>query len=195
VDIRTTEGRDRTRRWLDMFADHGVTRIGMGYLHMQRIDGPSEVTFEEITTPDLGFFGDEVAEWFLRNGWLSDRDAGDILGTSFAVRPTVARESVELPDPTGIGFRGTVLRLTRTDGPRFSHEIDTPLSAVVAGLNPNGLSLRDTAGLYCAVNDLDDEAFTSALVPLVVDLVRHGLLLPADLLDGDSVAGYGEGLR
>ncbi|WP_334136840.1 methyltransferase [Corynebacterium variabile] len=195
VDIRTTEGRDRTRRWLDMFADHGVTRIGMGYLHMQRIDGPSEVTFEEITTPDLGFFGDEVAEWFLRNGWLSDRDAGDILDTSFAVRPTVARESVELPDPTGIGFRGTVLRLTRTDGPRFSHEIDTPLSAVVAGLNPNGLSLRDTAGLYCAVNDLDDEAFTSALVPLVVDLVRHGLLLPADLLDGDSVAGYGEGLR
>ncbi|MFR4189852.1 MAG: hypothetical protein ACLT2I_07865, partial [Corynebacterium variabile] len=86
VDIRTTEGRDRTRRWLDMFADHGVNRIGMGYLHMQRIDGPSEVTFEEITTPDLGFFGDEVAEWFLRNGWLSDRDAGDILDTSFAVR-------------------------------------------------------------------------------------------------------------
>jgi hypothetical protein len=57
------------------------------------------------------------------------------------------------------------------------------------------LSLRDTAGLYCAVNDLDDETFTTALVPLVVDLVRHGLLLPADLLDSRPVTDDGEGLR
>ncbi|WP_297008538.1 methyltransferase [uncultured Corynebacterium sp.] len=190
VDLRTAAGRERTRRWLEVFAGHGVTRIGMGYLHLQRIDGPTEVTFEEITHPDLGFFGDEVAEWFLRAGWLSGKDADDVLDARYAVRPTVARESVELPDPAGVGFRGAVLRLTRTDGPRFSHEVDTPLSAVVAGLDPRGLGLRDTAGLYCAVNDLDEESFTTALVPLVVDLVRHGLLLPADLIDhGDAVGG------
>lgn len=183
VDLRTADGQARTTRWLDMFADHGITRLGMGYIHLQRIDGPSEVTFEEITTPDLGFFGDEVAEWFLRAEWLAGQDAEGVLSACYAVRPTVARETVELPDPTGAGFCTTVLRLTRTDGPRFSHEVDAPLSAVVAGLNPRGLSLADTAGLYCAVNGLDDAAFAGALVPLVVDLVRHGILLPTDLLD------------
>lgn len=193
VDLRTAEGRERTTRWLDMFAGHGVTRIGMGYIHLQRIDGPSEVTFEEITTPDIGFFGDEVAEWFLRAEWLAEQDADGILSACYAVRPTVARETVELPDPTGVGFCTTVLRLTRTDGPRFSHEVDAPLSAVVAGLNPRGLSLADTAGLYCAVNGLDDGEFTGALVPLVVDLVRHGILLPTDLVDTGDPLGVPDG--
>ncbi|WP_130839276.1 methyltransferase [Corynebacterium neomassiliense] len=183
VDLRTPAGRQRTLDWLDMFDLRGITRIGMGYLHLQRIDGPTEVTFEEITTPDPGYFGGEVTEWFRRSAWLSDRDAGDVLAARYAVRPTVARETVELPDPSGMGFRTVALRLTRTDGPRFSHEIDAPLSAVVAGLNPRGLSLGDTAGLYCAVNGLDEDEFTSALCPLAVDLVRHGILLPADLLD------------
>lgn len=182
VDLRSGPGRERAARWLDVLMSHGVSRIGMGYVHMQRIDGPSEVTFEEITTPDLGFFGAEVSEWFLRNEWLSGRDSRQILDARYRVRPTVCRESVEIADPVGVGFRGEVLRLTRTDGPRFSHEIDTPLSTVVAGLNPQGLSLRDTAGLYCAVNDLDEDSFTSALAPLAVDLVRHGILLPAELL-------------
>jgi methylase of polypeptide subunit release factors len=187
VDVRTPEGRGRTSRWLDVFAEAGVARIGMGYVHLQRITGPSEVTFEEIATPDLGFFGDEVSEYFGRAGWLAERDADALLDSSYRVRPTVARENVELPDrTTGAGFRGIVTRLTRTDGPRFSHEVDEPLSSVVAGLNPTGLSLRDTAELYCAVSGRDPEEFCRALVPLVVDLVRHGMLIPVDLDDTDG---------
>lgn len=184
IDVRTPAGRDRTRRWLDALADAGIVRIGMGFVHLQRITGPSEVTFEEITTPDLGFFGEEVTDHFRRAAWLADRDGDDLLDSTYRVRPTVARETVELPDrTTGAGFRGVVTRLTRTDGPRFSHEVDEPLSAVVAGLNPTGLSLRDTAELYCAVNDRDATEFCAALVPLVVDLVRHGMLIPGDLDD------------
>ena len=191
VDVRTTDGRDRTAAWLEVLADADVARIGMGFVHLQRITGPSEVTFEEITTADLGFFGDEVTDWFRRAGWLADRDGDGILDSTYRVRPTVARETVELPDrTTGAGFREVVTRLTRTDGPGFSHEIDEPLSAVIAGLNPSGLSLRDTAELYCAVTDRDAAEFCDALVPLIVDLVRHGLLIPGDLDDQGDADGF-----
>ncbi|MGO3363737.1 MAG: DUF7782 domain-containing protein [Corynebacterium sp.] len=191
VDLRSARGRDRASRWLDYFAGRGVDRIGMGYVHLQRIDGPSEVTFEVIDSPELDYFGDEVSEYFTRAAWLADNGAEEVLGSRFQVRPGLARETVEVAtigteDMPSIGFQPEVLRLTRTEGPRFSHDIDAPLSAVVAGLSPQGLSLRDTAELYCAVNGLDADEFCDALVPLVVDLVRHGMILPDELIATDS---------
>ncbi|WP_420099084.1 methyltransferase [Corynebacterium sp.] len=189
VDLRSEDGGTRVRRWLDHLQEHDVTRIGMGYVHLQRIDGPSEVTFEVLDSPDLGHFGDEVAEYFLRAEWLADQDTEDILDDRFQLRPGLARDVVEVAKAgqsgaTDPGFRPEVIRLTRTDGPGFSHDIDHALSSILAGLSPDGLSLRDVAGLYCAVNDLDEDEVASDLVPLVVDLVRHGMVLPASLIEG-----------
>ncbi|MGV0867649.1 DUF7782 domain-containing protein [Corynebacterium kalidii] len=191
IDLRTGPGQARVRNWLDYLNDHDIATIGMGYVHLQRIDGPSEVTFEVLDAPDLGHFGDEVAEYFTRAEWLAGQDADDILDTRYQLRPGLAREYVEVsragqPEDSGLtepGFRQQVIRLTRTDVPGFSHDINDALSSVIAGLSPLGLNLRDVAGLYCAVNDRDDEEFTQALVPLVVDLVRHGMVLPVDILE------------
>ncbi|WP_083650546.1 methyltransferase [Corynebacterium sp. CNJ-954] len=194
VDLRTEAGQAQVRRWLDYLSSRDIARIGMGYVHLQRIDGPSEVTFEVVDSPDLGYFGDEVAEYFTRAEWLTHQDAEDILDSRFQLRPGLARENVGLAQSgtagdegtvprTDPGFRPETIRITRTDGPGFSHDIDEALSSVLAGLAPHGLSLRDVAGLYCAVNDLDDDEFTRALVPLIVDLVRHGMVLPTALLE------------
>lgn len=192
VDLRTEAGQAQVRRWLDYLGGRDIARIGMGYVHLQRIDGPSEVTFEVIDSSALGYFGDEVAEYFARAEWLAHQDSGDILDNRFQLRPGLARENIELSrsgapgedDPgTEPGFRPETIRITRTDGPGFSHDIDEALSSVLAGLSPDGLSLRDVAELYCAVNDLDDDEFTRALVPLIVDLVRHGMVLPSTLLE------------
>ncbi|MGP9723418.1 DUF7782 domain-containing protein [Corynebacterium sp. AOP40-9SA-29] len=191
LDLRSPQGRKRVADWLTYLKEHDIARIGMGYVHLQRIDGPSEVTFEALDAPDLGFFGDEVAEYFLRAAWLAEQDGDDLLDARYQVRPGLARETVELSRSgtqaedgfTEPGFAPEVVRVTRTDGPGFSHDIDAPLSAVLAGLTPDGLTLRDTAELYCAVNDLDEDDFTAALAPLVVDLVRHGIVLPADIVE------------
>lgn len=193
VDLRSVEGRRRTMRWLDYFAEHDITSIGMGYVHLQRIDGPSEVTFETVGTPDLGYFGDEVAEYFVRSDWLARQDSAAILASRFQVRPGLARETVELPVSSAgelelPGFQQEVIRLTRTDGPGFSHDVDAPLSAIIGGLSPVGLALGDVAELYSTVNDLDDDELAQALVPLVVDLVRHGMILPAELVDSGARA-------
>ena len=82
-----------------------------------------------------------------------------------------------------MGFAPEVTRITRTDGPRFSHEIDAAVRSLLAGLHPQGLSLRDVVGLLAASQSIGDvgELETSA-VRIVVDLVRHGVVLPADIV-------------
>lgn len=190
IDPRHAEGKQRTQQWMDFFAKHDIAQIALGFVHMQRIDdeAPSEITVEELehALAPGAYLGAEVAEFFARAAWLQDKDAEDVLEARFAVRPTAAVERVSLPQSdahTSLGFQAEVTRLTRTDGPRWSHEVDEPLLAVLGGLHPEAMSLRDVAELYCAVHGVEEEPFCEALIPLIVDLIRHGIVIPSQLLD------------
>ncbi len=193
LDPRHHDGRQRTQAWMDFFADNGISRIGLGFVHIQRIDDdqPTELTFEVLDHPlPAGtYLGLEAAEFFARAQWLSEQDADGILAATYAVRPTTALEQVGLPrsdEYSSQGFVEYVTRLSRTDGPAWSHEVDEPVVKILSGLHPQALSLEDVIELYCASQALDSEDFTSALLPIVVDLVRHGMIIPAELLDEDD---------
>lgn len=186
VDPRSAEGAHRTTRWLDHLAAAGVTGIGFGYVALRRLpdERESEVTAEDLTQPFTDPLGPEIEEYFLRSDWLRNHDFDDIASAQYRVRPTVAREDVSVPDTVaGSGFSLEVIRLTRTDGPRFSHDVDELLATLVAGLHPRGLSLADTVDLLAMTRGLEPDTLMSAAVPAVVDLVRHGLLLPAELVE------------
>ena len=82
-----------------------------------------------------------------------------------------------------MGFAAEVTRITRTEGPRFSHEIDTAVRSLLSGLHPHGLPLRDVVGLLAASQSIGDVGeLEQSVVRIVVDLVRHGLVLPAELV-------------
>ena len=109
-----------------------------------------------------------------------------MLDARFLLRPGLALEEVSLADTSaGIGFAPEVARVTRTDGPRFTHDVDAGVLAILSGLNPDGLPLRDVVGLYAAANGLYDydeiQQVETSAVPAVVDLIRHGLVLPAGI--------------
>ena len=73
-------------------------------------------------------------------------------------------------------------RHSRTDGPRWQHDVDEHLAAIVAGFNPNGLSIGETIELYAAAQGFEEAELVSAALPAIVDLIRHGLLIPTELL-------------
>ena len=181
IDPRSPEADERTRAWLAHFDAHGVTGIGFGFVAIRMIgDQPSEILAEEMPQSFTDPLGPEVEEYFERTAWLRDRTADDIADARFRPRPGLAREEISVPDEdAGVGFTRAALRLTRTDGPRWSHDVDTHLAAIVAGLHPQGLSLRETTELYAMANGLDEQELVDVAVPAVVDLVRHGLVLPA----------------
>lgn len=190
VDVRTPLGRERSRLWLEHFRNHGVTRIGFGFVAIQRIadDADSDVLAEEMPQSFSDPLGPEVDEYFARAAWLRDLVPGELEHKHFALRPGVAKEDVSLPDKDlGQGFARAVLRLTRTDGPRWSHEVDEHLAAIVSGLNPHGLSLAETVELYAAAHGFDEQELLSSAVPAIVDLIRHGFIIPADILRAENL--------
>lgn len=185
LDPRSPGAAERTEAWLSHFAEHGVTGIGFGFVAIREIgDQPSDIMAEAMPQAFTDPLGPEIEEYFLRTAWLRERTTQELADATFLTRPGLARENIAVADKdAGVGFTPTTLRLTRTEGPRWSHEVDEHLAAIVAGLHPQGLSLAETAGLYAMANGLDEEELVRAAVPAVVDLVRHGLVLPAELAE------------
>ena len=184
IDPRSPEADERTRAWLQHFADHGVTGIGFGFVALRDIgDEPSDILAESMPQPFTDPLGPEVDEYFDRIAWLRHRSATELADATFLARPGLAREDISQADrEAGVGFAPAALRLTRTDGPRWSHDVDRHLAAIVAGLHPQGLSLGEVVGLYAMANDLDSDELLESAVPAIVDLVRHGLVLPAEVV-------------
>ncbi|GAA1168159.1 Release factor glutamine methyltransferase [Corynebacterium glaucum] len=189
LDPRSREAIKRTEAWLSHFNEHHVHAIGFGWVFIRDIgDAPSEVTAEELRHPFSDPLGPEVEEYFLRAGWLRGRSADELLDSTFVVRPGVALEEVSLADTSaGIGFTREVTRVSRTDGPRFSHKIDAGVRAVLAGLHPQGLSLRDVVGLFAASRSMTSEnqlqGLEATAVAAIVDLIRHGIVVPAEIAE------------
>lgn len=189
IDPRSEEGITRTLHWLEHFRERDVHAVGFGWILLRRIgDAPSEITAEELTQPFTDPLGPEAEEYFTRTAWLRDKSAQDILAANFLVRPGVALEEVSLSDTElGMGFSAEVTRVIRTDGPRFSHDVDQGVRALLAGLHPQGLPLRDVVGLLAVSNGIDTaegiEELEQSSVAAVVDLVRHGIVLPAEIAE------------
>ncbi|MDO4687309.1 MAG: rRNA methyltransferase, partial [Corynebacterium sp.] len=115
---------------------------------------------------------------------LRTTSAAEIADTQFFVRPGVAVENITVADAElGMGFTPAALRITRTDGPRWSHDVDTHLHSITAGLNPHGLPLGEVVELYCAAKQLDAHAMMPTVIAAIVDLVRHGVVLPTVLME------------
>lgn len=187
IDPRSAEGIERTERWLEHFAQNNVTGIGFGWIVLEDIgDAATEVTAEELSQHFTDRLAPEVEEYFLRSDWLRGKSFAEVLDAQYMLRPGVALEEVSLADTeTGIGFAPEVIRVTRTDGPRFTHTVDAGVLSVIRGLHPQGLALRDVTGLYAAANGINDEAALHELEQsssaAIVDLVRHGVVLPAEI--------------
>ena len=185
IDPRSTSGRARTRRWLDHFQSEGVEGIGFGYITISKIDGPSAVVCEEMPQPLAGPFRDEAAEYLLRSAWLRDKDLAAILATSYQLRPGVVLERLSQTDlETGQGFAPLLIRISRTDGPRWAHEVDETVVNIVNALQPEAplTTVLDVMDMFGGFEGSDINDIKQAVIPLIVDLVRHGFLIPTELM-------------
>jgi hypothetical protein len=109
-------------------------------------------------------------DWLRTNG-----SAEALLATRFAVPDTVLLE--EVSSPSEDGWSAVVRRLHRTDGPGWQHELDELAAALLAGCR-GALPLEDLVTLLSFAHDQPLDALISAALPVVRDLVRHGMLVP-----------------
>ena len=130
IDPRSTAGQLRTTEWLDFFARHQITRIGLGWIHIEKFEGATELTVESLdhALPAGAYLGLEAAQWFARCRWI---DQLEVPGRSAATAVAESRYRLgrgvileKTASATDQGFGDESARLTRIDGPGWSHEVD-----------------------------------------------------------------------
>ncbi|MTL15061.1 methyltransferase [Nocardia seriolae] len=180
LDPREGAAQARAERWLDAFREAEVEGIGFGFVYLRAIDGPTELLAEDLTHGFDDPLGPEALAYFERSAWLraAAADPDLILDSRYEIDPATALERVYLPGDEGWDQR--VARLHRGDGPRWQHEVDDTTAALLAGMRPDGLPLRELIDLL-AFGDTGEAAtpeFETAAMTVVAGLVRHGLIHP-----------------
>ncbi|MFE3104545.1 DUF7782 domain-containing protein [Nocardia tengchongensis] len=181
LDPREPAAQARAERWLDAFRESGVEGIGFGFVYLRAIDGPTELLAEDLTHGFDDPLGPEALAYFERSAWLraAAADPDLILDSRYRVDPATALERVYLPGDEG--WAQAVARLHRGDGPRWQHEVDDITTALLAGMRPDGLPLREIVELlaFSETGDAATPEFETAVMTVVAGLVRHGLVHPS----------------
>jgi hypothetical protein len=179
IDPRSAEGRAKAAAWLDWFAERDVEGIGFGFVTLRRTSAAPTVVCEDLRQAYDDPLGAEAGRWLDRVDWLRAHER-DLMDTAFVVPPTVLLERVD--EPGDEGWSTTVRRLHRTDGPGWQHELDEMAAALLGGCAgaQGTLPLSDLLGLLAVGHGQALSELTEAALPIVTELVRHGMLVPAD---------------
>ena len=177
VDPRSPEGREKATVWLDWFAKNDVEGIGFGFVTLRRTDADhAEVVCEDLRHAYVDPLGPETSLWLDRVDWLrANGSAESLLATRFEVPESVLLE--EVSSPAEEGWTALVRRLHRQDGPGWQHELDEVAAALLAGCR-GALPLEDLVTLLAFAHDEPVEGLIANALPVVRDLVRHGMLRP-----------------
>jgi hypothetical protein len=171
VDPRSPEGRAKSRVWLDWFAANKVDAVGFGYVTLRRTDARQpEIVCEDLRHAFDDPLGPEAARWLDAVEWLRTHRLPE---ERFVVPPSVVLE--EVSSSSEEGWSSIVRRLHRVDGPGWQHEIDEPTARLLAGCQ-GAMTLEELLALLSFAYGEIDEA---AALPMVRDLVLHGMLVPA----------------
>lgn len=167
----------RGGRWLDWFAQQGITGIGMGLISLRRPrDGEvPEQILEEITGADELVTGAEVEAFFARRAYLRDTGDAALLAARLSTAP-VFLEQQSLPGPDGWQQVGAAVR--RPGGPGAVLGVDEVLTALLAGCRGE-VPLGTLIALLAAHHGVDADALAEAALPEVRDAIGRGILYQA----------------
>jgi methylase of polypeptide subunit release factors len=179
VDPRSAEGSVKASAWLDWFDANDVVGIGFGFVTLRATDSDTEIACEDLRHAFDDPLGPESGAWLDRVAWLrANADPKRLLSARLIVPPTVVLEQVSSPGAEG--WSELVRRLHRTDGPGWQQETDELVTALLAGCQGH-LTLAELLTLLGVANDLSADEVVAAAVPVVVDLIQHGMVLPVEL--------------
>ncbi|GAB3280939.1 DUF7782 domain-containing protein [Parasphingorhabdus pacifica] len=176
-DPRSAVGQQKAAEWLDWFAANDVEGIGFGFVTLRRTGAShGEVVCEDLRQAYDDPLGPETEGWLRRIDWLREHGS-DLIGSRLVTAPTTVLE--EVSSPSDEGWQRMVHRLHRTDGPGWQHEIDELGARLLGGCN-GALPLGDLVELLSVACDEPLGELTDASLTMVRELIRHGMVLPAD---------------
>ncbi|MGW1678694.1 DUF7782 domain-containing protein [Saccharopolyspora sp. NPDC002376] len=182
-DLRSQQGQQKAGEWLDWFENNGVLGIGFGFVTLRRTDAArGEVVCEDLRHAFEDPLGPESDQWLRRVDWLRVHGSNDgLLAARLVTADSTVLEQVSAPGDEG--WSPLVHRLHRTDGPGWQHEVDELGVRLLAGCR-GALPLEELIELLAMGFGEDSEELTRAALPVVRELIRHGMLVPAEWTGG-----------
>jgi len=175
----TASWRQRYDDWLDWFTASGVAGVGMGLISVRRTEGrPSQVVCQDVPQPHEHPIGPAIEDWFARAGWLHDRSTAALLDARLVAAAGMVRSSHALI--TADGWQPALVQLRQAGGLRWELEVDDAVAALVAACT-GGATLGVVLSVLAAAVSAGTDEVTAALIPVVLDLIERGFLVPAEL--------------
>jgi methylase of polypeptide subunit release factors len=182
IDPSSPAGRRDAEEWLSWFASNRVEGVGFGFITLRNTGSAAgrvepTVLCEDLPQALADPLGVETAGWLDRVDWLRGRDDEGLLDARLTVAPSVVLENVSRSGEEG--WESVLSTVRRVDGPGWRHQVDEVAAALLAGCQ-GALPLGELLALLSFSQDRPVDELVAASVPAVRELVRHGLLVPAE---------------
>lgn len=183
-DPRSEQGRRKAVEWLQWFEDNDVAGVGFGFVTLRRSGAErGEIVCEDLRQAFNDPLGPESDAWLNRVDWLREHGPADeLLSARLMTAPSTVLEEVSARGDEG--WKTFVHRLHRTDGPGWQHEIDELGVRLLAGCQ-GAMPVRDLIELLALGAGENPAELTEAALPMLRELVRHGMLIPAEWADDE----------
>lgn len=178
-DPRSAAGRRKSAEWLQWFEDNDVAGVGFGFVTLRRSGAErGEVVCEDLRHAFDDPLGPESDQWLRRVDWLREHGSAEqLLSARLVTAPSTVLEEVSARGDEG--WEAFVHRLHRTDGPGWQHEVDELGVRLLAGCH-GAMPLGDLIELLALGAGENAGELTDAALPVLRELVRHGMLIPAE---------------
>ncbi|MDT7670024.1 MAG: hypothetical protein QOC74_2807 [Pseudonocardiales bacterium] len=193
IDPSSPAGRRDAEEWLSWFDSNRVEGVGFGFITLRNTGSAAgrvepTVLCEDLPQALADPLGVETAGWLDRVDWLRRRDDEGLLDARLTVAPSVVLENVSRAGEEG--WESVLSTVRRVDGPGWRHQVDEVAAALLAGCQ-GALPLSELLALLSFSQDRPVDELVAASLPAVRELVRHGLLVPAEwaAARADPVAG------
>jgi hypothetical protein len=193
IDPSSPAGRRDAEEWLSWFDSNRVEGVGFGFITLRNTGSAAgrvepTVLCEDLPQALADPLGVETAGWLDRVDWLRRRDDEGLLDARLTVAPSVVLENVSRAGEEG--WESVLSTVRRVDGPGWRHQVDEVAAALLAGCQ-GALPLSELLALLSFSQDRPVDELVAAGLPAVRELVRHGLLVPAEwaAARADPVAG------
>lgn len=159
--------------WLDDFAARGVERVGFGVVTLQRPAGDREPWRDlvEVRMPVEEPMGPTVLRGLEARTWLAEHTDDELLDVPWQVAGDVTEERIGRPGATD----PQVIQLRQGGGLRRVVRLDT-LAAGFVGACDGELTARQLSGGLAVLSEQETDTVVQALLPVLRDLVKDGLL-------------------
>jgi hypothetical protein len=172
----TASWNQRYEVWRSWFDAAGVLAVGMGLVNLRRTGAAHPaIVCEDVPQAVEQPASASIDGWFERAAWLESQPASALLAARLRAVPQLIRDQRAVITPDG--WQVAYQQLRQSVGMAWQVEVDDLVAGLVAACD-GSVPVDAIVAILANVSEVAEDEIRAAVLPVVEDLFRRGLLLP-----------------